>query len=142
MSSFHAEKAAIKEAIQWLFSISSWASAIIIFDCKSPVQAVSKDNSVDLFVIQLQTVATVLAISTSILIVWAPGHCGLPGNQLAFHQAKQGAVETQPDNAHSTATWRALIHRSCHPPPIQHEWLKAVYPSLSNELIKTSLDKT
>ena len=51
-SPFQAEKAALKEAIQWLSSISSWATAIIICDCKSPVQAVSNANSAETSVIR------------------------------------------------------------------------------------------
>ena len=68
-SSFQAEKAAIKEAIQLLSSISLWASAAIICNCKSMVQSISNANSADLSVIQLQAAATVLVMSKSILIV-------------------------------------------------------------------------
>ena len=91
-SSFQAEKAALKEAIQWLSCISSWASAIIIYVYKSLVQAVSNTNSADSFVIQLQAEVAVLYPDCvgswsqwqySIPIVWAPGHCDLPGTELA-----------------------------------------------------------
>ena len=58
-----------------------------------------------------------LAISKSILIVLAPGHCDLPGNKLADHRAKLGAAETHPDNALNAATQIALIRRSCRPLP-------------------------
>ena len=117
-SSFQAEKAALKKAIHWLSSISSWASAIIICNCKSLVQAVSNANSADWSVIQLQATVAVLAMSKIFLIVWAPGHCGLSGNELAdHHQAKLAAADTQPDNALKLATWRALIQCSCHPLP-------------------------
>ena len=46
----------------------------------------------DLSVIQLLAAAAVLVMSNSILIVWAPGYCGLSGNELAGFQAKLGAV--------------------------------------------------
>ena len=81
-------------------------------------------------------------MSKSILIALAPGHCGLSGNDLADHQAKLGATETQPDSTLEPATRRALIHPSCHPPPIQHERLKEVCTSLSDELTETSFAKT
>ena len=81
-------------------------------------------------------------MSKSILIALAPGHCGLSGNDLADHQAKLGATETQPDNTLVAGTQRALIHPSCHPPPIQHERLKEVCTSLPDELIETSFAKT
>ena len=57
-SSFQAEKAAFKEAIQWLSSISSWGSAIITCDCKSLVQAVSNANAADSSVMIRVEVAT------------------------------------------------------------------------------------
>ena len=71
--------------------------------------------------------------------MWAPGHCGLPGSELADHQAKLVAAETQPDNALGPATRRALIHHSYRSPPIQLEQLKEVYTSLPDEQIKTEL---
>ena len=37
-------------------------------------------------------------MSKSILIMWTPGHCGLPGIELADHQVKLGAVVTQSDD--------------------------------------------
>ena len=116
--SFQAEEAAHKEAIQWPSNISSWASAVIICDCKSLFPAISNANSPDSFVIQPQAAVVVLAMSKYIMTMWAPGHCGPPGNELAHHQAKLGAVETQHDNALEPAMRKALIHRSCRPPPI------------------------
>ena len=98
-SSFQEENVAFQEAIQLASSISSWASAVIICECKSLVQAVSSVNSADLSVIRLLALAAVLAMSKSILIVWATGHCGLSVNELADTQAKLGAAKTQPDYA-------------------------------------------
>ena len=90
--SFQAEKAALKEAIQ--SSISPWASVIVICNSKSLVQAVSNANSADSSVIHVQSAAALLAVSKSILIVWAPGHCGLPFNELADHQTKLGVADS------------------------------------------------
>ena len=140
-SSLQAEKAAHKEAIQWPFSISSWASAIIICHCKSLVQAVMNANSADSSVIQLQASAAVLAMSKSILIVWDPGHCGLSDDELADHHVKLGAAETQPDYTLEPVTRRAVTHRSCRPHSIQHERLKEEHASLPDEQIKTSVAK-
>ena len=136
-SSYLVETAAIKEAIQWLSSISSWASAIIICECKSMVQAVSNATSVDSSVIQLQASTAVLAMSKSMC-----DHCVMSGNELADHRANMGAAETKPDNALEPATRRALIGRSCRPPPIQHEQLKETYTSLPDEQIETSFATT
>ena len=110
--------AVLQKAIKSLSSITIWASATIICHCESLVQSVSNTNSVDSPVIQLQATATVLAMSVSILIVWAPGHCGMSGNELVDHQANLGAAVTKPDNTFDAATQIALIHRSCRPPPI------------------------
>ena len=81
-------------------------------------------------------------MSKSILIVWAPVNCGLSGNELADNQAKLSAAETQPDNALEPATRRALIRRSCRPPPIKHERLLEVYTSLPDEHIEPTFSKT
>ena len=80
-------------------------------------------------------------MSKSILIVWAPGHCGLSDNELADHQAKLGETETLPDSALTAATLWDVIRRSCHPPPIQHEQLKEVYTSLPQEQNKKPFAK-
>ena len=81
-------------------------------------------------------------MSMSILIVRDPGHCDLLGNEVDDHQAKLGAAETQPYDALEPATLRALIHRSCHPSPIQHERLNEVYTFLPDEQIEAPFSKT
>ena len=91
------------------------ASAIIICDRKSLVYAISKANSADMSVIQLQVAAAVLAMSKPIVIVWAPGHCGMPGNELADRQSKLRAAETQADKSLDATTRRVLIYRFFHP---------------------------
>ena len=141
-NSFQAEKAALRDATQWLSSISSRASAIVICDCQSLVQVVSNSNSNTSSIIQLQAAVAVLAMSRSILIVCAPGHCGLSGIKLTDRQATLHAAVTQSDITLEPATQRDLIHRSCHPPPIQHERLKEVFTSVANEQIETSFAKT
>ena len=83
-----------------------------------------------------------LAVSKSILIVGAFGHYGLPGNELADHQAKLSAADAQPDNTHDAAIQRVRIRRFCRAPPIQHVRLKEVHPFLHNEQIDTSFSKT
>ena len=127
-SSFLAEKAALKDAIQCISSISSWATATVICVCKSLVHGVSNANSADSYVLQQQTAAAAAALvmSRSKMIMWAFRHCGQSGNELANHQAKLGAAETQLDNALEPVTRRALIRRSCRPSPIQHERLSEV----------------
>ena len=141
-SSFQAVKAVLRETIQWLSFNSSWASAIIICDCKSLVQAVINANSDDSSIIQMLAASTLLAMSKQILIVWAHGHCRLSGNELADHHAKHGAAETQPVNAIEAATQRAHIRFSCRQPPIQHERLKEVCTSPPDEQIEMSFANT
>ena len=114
----------------------------MICDGKSLVQAVSNVNSADTYAIQQQTSAAVLAMSKSILIVWARDHCCLSGNELSDHQAILDAAETQPDNALEPATRRALSRRSSRPPPIQHERLKEVCTSLPDEQTESTIVKT
>ena len=103
-SSFQVENVDLKEAIQCLSSISSWASAIIICDCKSLVQAVSNANSADCHP------TAVLAMSKSLLSVLAPGHCGLSGNKLTDHQAKLDAADSTRQHTRTSYT------ESSHPP--------------------------
>ena len=133
-SSFQEENAVLKEAIQWLSSILSWASAIIICDSKSLVQAISNTKSAHLSVIKLQAAAAVLAMSKFILIVWTPGHCGLSGNELAYYQAKLGAAETQPNNALDTATF--WISPDAHVAPYHpntSDWRRCIRLSLMSK---------
>ena len=113
--SFQAELTALNETIQWISSILSWDLAMIMYECKSLVHDVSNANSAERSVNQLQASAVIRAMSKSIMIVWAPGHCGLSGSELAEHQANLGATETQLDNALEQATRRAHILHSCRP---------------------------
>ena len=104
-------------------------------------RTVSNANSADSSVIHLQTSVAVLAMSKSIMIVWATGHCSMSGNELADQHAKLSAAETQPDNTHEAATRRALIRRSSRHPSIHHLRLK-VFTSLLDEQIVTFFSKT
>ena len=110
-----------------------------------PIGLICHSNSIvqiDLSVIQLQAVAALLAMSKSILNKWASGNCGLPGNELADHQAKHGAAESQPDSALDAVIRRAFTPRSYRPSHIQRERLKEVHTSLPNEQIETSISTT
>ena len=88
----------------------------------------------------MQAEAAVLGILISILIVWAPGHCGLPGNEFADQKAKLDAAESiQHLTSHS------YMESSLPPipltPPIQHGLLKEVYISFPDEQTKMSFFK-
>ena len=104
---------------------------IIIGDWKSLDQVVCIANSADSSVIQQQSSVAVLSMPGSILIMWAPGHCGLSGSKLADHQAILGAAETHPDKALEPASLRALIRHSCHPFPSNTSgWRRCIRLSL------------
>ena len=81
-------------------------------------------------------------MSKSILVVWAHGHFGLLGTELADHQARLSAAETQTDSALEPSTRRAHIFRYCRSQPIQHEQMMEVCTSHPDEQIETSFAKT
>ena len=56
-----------------------------------------------------------------------------PYNELADHQAKVGATNSQPENALDVVTRKPLIRRSCHSTPIHYEWMKKVNIFLPDE---------
>ena len=138
--SFQVETATLKNAIQWLSSISSWVSAIIICDCKSLVQAISNANSTDSSVIQLQVQQQYSPCQNQ---SWSCRllDTDLSDNQLADQQAKLGAAKTKSDNALEPVTRRALIRRSCRPLPSNMSGIRRGTP-LPDELIETSFAKT
>ncbi len=82
-------------------------------DCKSLVDAVGNSHAPNEGRRLVQATVARLKAERFLEILWAPGHCGLIGNELADEEANYASEEHQPLVALDPATHRALIRRTC-----------------------------
>ena len=76
-------KTALEAALKWLESENDWHRAVIVCDCESLVEATGNPHQTDPIIVTYQRSIARITRSKELLIVWAPGHCNLWGNELA-----------------------------------------------------------
>ena len=132
-SSYSAEKAALESALKWLESENDWHRAVIICDCKSLVEATGNPHQTDPIIVTLQRSIARITRSKKLIIVWAPGHCNLWGNELADSEAKRGSPLQQPAERHlDQKTRKTVIHREDRPLPSSHHRFMDLYTTNTN----------
>ena len=99
-SAYSAEKAALEAALKWLKSENDWHRAVIVFDCKSLVEATNNPHQADPIIVTLERSIARIICFKKLLIVWVSGHCKLWGNELADSEAKLGSTLPQPAVRH------------------------------------------
>ena len=99
-SSYSVEKAALEAALKWLESENDWHRAVIVCDCESLVEATNNPHQTDPIIVTYQPSIARIIRSKKLLIVWAPGHCNLWGNELADSEAKRGSTLPQRAERH------------------------------------------
>ena len=122
-SSFQAEDTALIAAISWLEQNDDWFSVSIITDCKSLLPPFSNPNITDPSLLSLNTSIAAFYPTKNIRLIWVPGHCNLPGNDLADELAKLGSALPQLTTLLDTQTRFAIIRKSC-------KFLLSTYPRL------------
>ena len=140
-SSFQAEKTALLAAISWLEEHENWRKALLICDCKSLVDAVGNSLAPDEFIRLVQAAVARLNVERCLEVLWVPGHCGLPGNELADEEAKLGSAEDQPPVQLDNATRRAIIRRACSSTFVSTPLHTATYPIVPAHREDTQLSK-
>ena len=130
---YSGEKAAMKEALKWLESENDWHRSVIVCDCKSLVEATDNPHQADPTIVTLQRSITGIICSKKLLIVWAPGHCNLWGNELADSEAKRGSTLPQPAERHlDQKTRKVVIHWEDRPLPSSHHRFLDLYTTNIN----------
>ena len=141
-SSYSAEKAALEAALKWLESENDWHRAVIVCDCKSPVEATGNPHQADPTIVTLQRSIAKIICSKRLLIVWVPGNCNLWGNELADSEAKRGSTLPQPAERHlDQKTRKAVIHREDRPLPSSHHRFMDLYTTNTNQIKRTPLTR-
>ena len=127
-SAYLAEKAALEAALKWLESENDWPKAVIVCDCKSPVEATGNPRQADQTIDTLQRSIATIICSKRLLINWVFKNCNLWGNELADLEVKRGSTLPQPAERHlDRKTRKAGIHREDRPFPSSHPRLLDLY---------------
>ena len=141
-SAYSAEKAALEAALKWLESENDWHKAVIVCDCKSLVEATGNPHQTDPIIVTYQRSIARITRSKELLVVWAPGHCNLWGNELADSEAKRGSTLPQPAERHlDQKTRKAVIHREDRPLPSSHHRFMDLYTTNTNQIKENTLNK-
>ena len=141
-SSYSAEKAALEAALKWLESENDWHRAVIVCDCKSLVEATGNPHQTDPIIVTYQRSIARITRSKELLIVWAPGHCNLWGNELADSEAKRGSTLPQPAERNlDSKTRKAVIHREDRPLSSSHHRFLDLYTTNTNLIKENTLNK-
>ena len=124
-SNYEAEAAAIKTATELIhqkleLKEKEPANIIIFSDSMSVLEALksqSYENS------EIRKTAQAIhnlieAYHIQITLQWIPGHCGLPGNEIADSLAKAGASQQQEDRPCSQRTIKSILRNNS-----KEEWL-------------------
>lgn len=127
-SSMQAEESAMHSALQWLLRRERWSTALVVTDSKALVVAI--ENAQHLAIELQRDFIDLARVGKAVQILWAPGHCGEVGNELADEEAKRGAAaQPQERISVSPAVVRQMLRRRFNnaKSTTQSESLGAVY---------------
>jgi ribonuclease HI len=133
-SSYSAELEAMKTGVRWLKNRADWGSAAIITDSLSLVEALrGRPRGGRLENLQ-EMMWSLEGEGRDVKIIWAPGHCGLPGNERADELARRGGEMEQSEIMLDRATREAYIKRKMKGEKnYNHERVRATYVSTIKE---------
>ncbi len=130
-SSFAEEMRAMIMALGWIGeNCREGGHVLILTDSKSLCSAlIGQNTQVD----HVRRTLNELSSIVDITIQWVPGHCGVPGNELADIAAKEASELPGADIPApiSFSTHRDLIERTVVDPPPSHQRTRDVYRSIS-----------
>ena len=94
-SSFAVEAVAMQEALDWLERSQEWRRAAVLTGSQALLAAL-EGCSTQTRVSKLRDALWGLeGEGRNLVLVWVPGHCGLPGNKRADRRAKEGGEMLQ-----------------------------------------------
>ena len=143
-SSFEMEMKALELAAEWLGVNLRGGKALICSDSLSSLMALDKGSPTNPSTALLRQLLQ--SVRGDVSMQWVPGHCGLPGNELADQEARAAAVDPNSwgDGAGkiTMSAAKGVIRRNIHDPPIQHDRTRLVYtmkPGSAGEGRKTDV---
>lgn len=130
-SSYQAEMYALLEGLLWLKENGElWQRALVVSDSQSGLVALkeARGGRCEELLSQIVGVGKELSRNNKELVfVWVPGHCGLPGNEMADVAAKRGTSEDQSESACMYKSVRCLWKSRERVMEWQHQRCKEVY---------------
>jgi hypothetical protein len=116
------------EAVRWLREQRGWTRAAIVTDSKSLAEAIQGEPGTRKVAELQEGLWSLHERGGEVDIVWAPGHCGLPGNERADEMARLGSEMEQQEVEVDGATRAAVIRRTIGSArAIAHDRLAEVY---------------
>ena len=127
--SYEEEKRALLLGIKWLQDHPVYNHVAFCTDSLSLLQAMESDHP------DTTQIRVLLAeVCKKADLVYVPGHCDIPGNELADVHAKQATrLEGPADDAVPFRTARAIIKKEICDPATQHHLAKKFYGSVKQE---------
>jgi len=125
-SSFDAEVAALKAAVDWLVRLGQPGKFMICSDSRAALAtlqsgAVGSSSDVSQLRLRLRETPGVIHFQ------WVPGHCGLYGNEVADRAASSARLLHEERAQISYSAAKAYIRRTIRDPPPAHQRTLAVY---------------
>ncbi len=127
--SYEEEKRALLLGIKWLQDHPHYNHVAFCTDSLSLLQAMESDHQDTAEIREL-----LVGVCKEVDLMYVPGHCDIPGNELAdFHAKKASRLEGPVDDAVPYRTARTIIKKEIRDPATQHHLAKKFYGSVNQE---------